>query len=194
MHPLRIGAALLAVLMLGGGALALAGTGGDDHSKRGWGHKRSDNAFALLRNANGDVVGQVFFHQGWRDDKVTVFARVKDVPPGFHGFHIHTVGTCTPPDFTSAGGHFNPTGEHHPSHAGDLPSLLVNADGTATLAAVTDRFAIDDLRDADGSAVMIHSGPDNFANIPTRYAPNGPDQATLDTGDSGTRFACGEVR
>jgi Cu/Zn superoxide dismutase len=56
----------------------------------------------------------------------------------------------------------------------------------------TDRFTIADLRDVDGSAVMVHSGPDNFANIPARYG--GPDQETLNTGDSGSRIACGVVR
>ena len=50
-----------------------------------------------------------------------------------------------------------------------------------------------DLRDADGSAVMVHAGPDNFANIPARYAAAGPDQMTLDTGDSGARVVCGTI-
>jgi superoxide dismutase, Cu-Zn family len=60
------------------------------------------------------------------------------------------------------------------------------------LATATDRFSIADLRDADGSAVMVHSGADNFANIPARYG--GPDQETLSTGDAGSRLACGVVR
>jgi superoxide dismutase, Cu-Zn family len=80
----------------------------------------------------------------------------------------------------------------HGAHAGDLPSLLVTEDGEATLATATDRFSIADLRDADGSAVMVHSGADNFANIPARYG--GPDQETLSTGDAGSRLACGVVR
>jgi len=92
----------------------------------------------------------------------------------------------------SAGGHLNPSGAGHGDHAGDLPSLLVNADGRGLLAAVTDRFSLDDLRDADGSALMVHSGRDNFANIPARYG--GPDAETLETGDSGARLACGVVR
>ena len=73
-----------------------------------------------------------------------------------------------------------------------MPSLLVNADGTASAAFETDRFTIRQLRDADGSAVMVHAGPDNFANIPPRYGT--ADQETLDTGDSGTRAACGVIR
>ena len=57
-----------------------------------------------------------------------------------------------------------------------MPSLLVNADGTASAAFETDRFTIRQLRDADGSAVMVHAGPDNFANIPPRYGT--PDDET----------------
>ena len=68
----------------------------------------------------------------------------------------------------------------------------MTADGEAMLGTVTDRFNLADLHDADGSAVMVHSGPDNFANIPPRYG--GPDQETLATGDSGSRVACGVVR
>ena len=59
--------------------------------------------------------------------------------PGFHGFHVHAVGQCVPP-FTSAGGHFNPAGADHGDHAGDLPTMLVNDDGTGELRFVTDRF------------------------------------------------------
>jgi Cu-Zn family superoxide dismutase len=122
---------------------------------------------------------------------VWVFARVEDLPAGFHGFHIHAVGMCQPP-FTSAGGHFNPAGTTHRDCAGDLPVLLVNEDGSGALAAVTDRFSVSDLRDADGSAVIVHELADNYANIPARY--RGPDADTLATGDSGGRIACGVVR
>src|SRR5918996_1020897 len=94
--------------------------------------------------------------------------------------------------FAFAGGHLNPDGATHGDHAGDLPALLVNADGSGLLATVTDRFTLADLRDADGSAMMVHELPDNYANIPERYAPQGPDEATLSTGDAGSRLACGE--
>src|SRR5688572_31115607 len=50
-------------------------------------------------------------------------------------------------------------------HAGDMPSLLVTADGHAWTSFLTDRFTLDELRDGDGSAVMVHAGKDNFANI-----------------------------
>jgi Cu-Zn family superoxide dismutase len=189
MHPVRTAAILLALLTLGGATMAIASQDKGKHDGKG---KHWRSASARLVNSDGDRVGRVWFHE--RRDSVSVFAHVNDLPPGFHGFHIHTIGDCTAPDFTSAGGHLNPAGASHPSHVGDLPVMLVNADGSGTLATVTDRFSVRDLRDADGSAVIVHALPDNYANIPTRYQPPPPDQTTLDTGDAGARLACGEVR
>lgn len=94
------------------------------------------------------------------------------------------------------GGHYTGGDLEHGEHAGDLPSLLVTDNGKARLSFVTDRFTLDELRDADGSAVMVHEGRDNFANIPDRYSvdgESGPDRTTVDTGDAGTRAACGAI-
>jgi Cu-Zn family superoxide dismutase len=146
-----------------------------------------------LKNVNGDTIGKATLRAASARAPVDVRVSVSRLQPGFHGFHIHAVGTCTPPDFTSAGGHLKAADQVHSSHSGDMSSLLVKGNGTATLRLTTDRFRLGDLRDADGSAVMVHAEPDNFANIPPRYAPEGPDQATLDTGDSGARVACGEI-
>jgi Cu-Zn family superoxide dismutase len=205
MSRVRTTIVLLAVLALGGATVAFAGTGwgdrdgGGPHAHGDWGHRGHGghgwgerHAVATLRNAAGQRVGRVWMHERRRDGVVLVFARLHDLTPGFHGFHIHTTGRCEPPGFTTAGGHLNPAGTAHSEHAGDLPSLLVKEDGTALLAAATDRFSIADLRDADGSAVMVHSGRDNFANIPSRYGT--PDAETLNTGDAGSRVACGVVR
>ena len=74
-----------------------------------------------------------------------------------------------------------------------MPVLLVNEDGTSRGTFQTDRFSLEDLKDADGSAVIVHAKPDNYANIPERYAPE-PDADTLATGDAGSRAACGVVR
>jgi Cu-Zn family superoxide dismutase len=127
------------------------------------------------------------------DGTVSVRVRAWGLPPGFHGMHVHAVGACEPPEFTSAGGHLKAEGTSHPGHTGDLPSLYVKGDGTASARFETDRFGLADLRDADGSALVIHAGADNFANVPPRYAPGGPDQMTRDTGDSGARIACGPI-
>jgi Cu-Zn family superoxide dismutase len=186
-RALAAAAALVGVALSAGIGVALA-TRGDD----GWGRR----AVATLNDATGQRVGVAFLKE--KHGEVSVKAAVWDLPAGFHGFHVHAVGECVPP-FTSAMGHYNPTGAAHGDHAGDLPSLLVNSDGTAELGFTTDRFSVRDLLDADGSALMVHAGRDNFANIPDRYHSHtentfGPDSETLATGDAGLRAACGVVR
>ena len=146
-----------------------------------------------LKDAAGGDVAAVEFRKSPRS-AVKVLVTGRGLPPGFHGFHVHAVGACDAPAFTSAGGHLETEGAAHSEHNGDLTSLYVKRDGTVSVRFETDRFDLAALRDLDGSAVIIHALPDNFANIPPRYAPGGPDQATLDTGDSGARIACGAVR
>jgi Cu-Zn family superoxide dismutase len=153
---------------------------------------KGDEAKAQLRNAAGVVVGDVKFEQ--ERNGVEVRVKVHGLTPGFHGFHIHTIGNCGAADFTSAGGHFNPTHEGHGHHAGDMPVLQVNADGTGEARFTIANFQVSQLFDADGSALIIHGGPDNYANIPTRYAAGGPDDTTLATGDSGGRVICGVIQ
>jgi Cu-Zn family superoxide dismutase len=146
-------------------------------------------AAAVMRAQDGSLVGAVSLTQV--GGHVLVRADAWGLSPGFHGFHVHAVGACTG-DFTGAGGHLSKPGAVHAGHDGDMPSLYVDSGGTATLQFETDRFTVADLFDGDGSAVIIHAGPDNFGNIPTRYAPE-PDATTLATGDAGARAACGVV-
>lgn len=150
-------------------------------------------ATAMLRDVDGNDVGVVTLSERG-DGKVIILASVSGLTPGFHGFHIHETSTCdasgdTP--FSSAGGHLNLTDADHPDHTGDLPSLLVNEDGTGELMVVTDRFVLSDLMDFDGTAIVLHSDDDNFANIPERYGT--PDDESLSGGDSGSRVACGAI-
>lgn len=164
---------------------------------------------ATLMNTAGEAVGQVTFKG--RDGVVTrvevrIDAAAAPALGDFHGFHVHTTGVCTPTPsgstnvpFGSAGGHWNPTAAGHGAHTGDLPSILLRANGQAYQEIDTDRFAVDALLDADGSAVILHAGRDNFANIPSVYSSGeppvaGPNAATLGTGDAGGRYACGVVR
>lgn len=152
-----------------------------------------------LVNPEGAEVGTVNLSEG--DGGVTVTVSAHGLQPGFHGLHIHGIGKCENPSadpkdpqktgaFLSAGGHLAGEGPQHPNHAGDLPSLLVNDDGNASMTFVTARLTGDLLFDEDGSAVMVHSSTDNFANVPQRYAANGPDEETQNTGDAGQRAAC----
>jgi Cu-Zn family superoxide dismutase len=147
------------------------------------------SAEVKLHNIDGNQVGKATLTQQGGDN-VVVHVRVHGLPQGFHGFHVHAIGDCTPP-FTSAGGHFDLDSHTHSNHSGDLPILLVDADGMANATFNTDRFTIADLFDADGSAIIIHANADNYANIPSRYGT--PDATTLATGDAGGRIACGVI-
>ena len=150
--------AILALVAVATGIGAALATGDDERSER--------RAKAVLHDADGQRVGVAVFKE--RQGKVAVSAAVWGLPAEFHGFHVHAVGVCEPP-FTSALGHYNPGNAAHGAHAGDLPSLLVNEDGTGQLQFTTDRFSVSDLFDADGSALLVHMGRDNYANIPDRY-------------------------
>ncbi len=100
-------------------------------------------------------------------------------PVGPFGFHIHEHKTCGlvggGDPFAAAGSHYNPTGQPHGNHAGDLPVLFSNH-GRAQLSVYTDKFKPEDVI---GRTVMIHQHPDDFRTQPA--------------GDSGTRMACGAI-
>jgi Cu-Zn family superoxide dismutase len=162
----------------------------------------SDDLTATLADAKGAKVGTV--ELSTKDGGVEVSVEVTGLPPGFHGFHLHSVGVCEPDsvsptdpsmkgDFLSAGGHIGAKESHHGEHPGDLPTLFVEQSGAGSLEFVTDAVTLADLTDDDGSAVMVHADRDNYANIPERYAPAGPDEMTLNTGDAGGRIACGVI-
>ncbi|HJR46030.1 MAG TPA: superoxide dismutase family protein [Actinomycetota bacterium] len=167
---------------------------------------------ATVEDAQGNDLGTMRIIPR-EDGKTTVRITAAGLTPGFHGYHVHSIGVCDPAStdtagalspFFSAGGHFNPvTTSTHGSHAGDMPPLLAADDGSAWLKFVTDRFLPRDLMDADGSAVVLHAGPDNLAHVPATTATGGEryhshvddifgaDTATKATGDAGARFGCG---
>lgn len=157
-------------------------------------------AYAAMTNVDDEVIGHVRFYE--HEDEVFVEADFQTgIPAGFHGFHIHENGICeanaTDGPFSTAGGHYNPKRTSHSNHAGDLVSLYGNEDESAYLFTKTDRFTLDALIQ-DEVAVIVHSDPDNFAHIPERYQSvlsdsPGPDENTLQTGDAGSRIACGVV-
>lgn len=79
--------------------------------------------------------------------------------PGFHGLHIHAVGTCEG-DFNSAGDHFQASGHTGQPASGDLPPLLVRSDGAGKLVATSDAFTLDQLKGAQGSSIVLHQTAD----------------------------------
>lgn len=144
-------------------------------------------ATADIRDAQGRSVATATLVQD--DDGVEIAILATALPPGVHGIHLHTTGTCTPPDFTSAGGHFAPSDRRHGfenpdgPHAGDLPNIDVASNGTGAFALENERVTLTpgpaSLFDADGTAIVIHAGPDDYRTDPA--------------GDSGARIACGVV-
>ncbi|MCI0454668.1 MAG: superoxide dismutase family protein [Candidatus Dadabacteria bacterium] len=148
------------------------------------GHKK---AKADIYNAKGEIVGVATLVEG--TDGVWATINVWDLPPGLHGFHIHEVGKCEPPDFKSAGAHFNPFERKHGlknptgSHAGDSPNMQVGPDGTGTAVILFPLVSLgndsNSLFHAGGTALVIHAAKD--------------DQMTDPSGDSGARIACGVI-
>jgi Cu-Zn family superoxide dismutase len=142
-------------------------------------------AMAAKATLSGDgITGTVQLREvdaqtsGDRDAKYTsgqkaveLTVTVSGLKPGTHGMHLHAVGKCEAPGFTSAGGHFDPgpagnmdPDMNHPFHMGDLPNLVADASGKATAKAITTRVTLSDgplsVFDADGTAIIIHANPD----------------------------------
>ena len=144
---------------------------------------------ATIIDNNGQSVGSAMLAQG--PNGVTISVVVSNLPPGKHGIHIHAAGKCDPPDFQTAGGHFNPFGKKHGlknpegPHAGDLPNLEVGPDGKgkmeSTVGGLTlGKEGLSTLFPPSGTAVVIHEGPD--------------DDMTDPAGNSGKRIACGVIK
>ena len=146
----------------------------------------------LLQDPDGQTLGAATFEQ--TDDGVTIVVLLDEgaLEPGEHGIHVHEFGVCDPSGdqpFSSAGGHFNPTGADHGaphdegSHAGDLGNILAAPDGSGTFEITTDAFTLGaappTLADPDGSALVIHADPDDLTSQPS--------------GESGARVACGVI-
>jgi len=144
------------------------------------------SATASLEATKGNTTaGTVNFVQ--KGDKVAVTAKVSGLAPGSHGFHIHEKGDCSSGDGMSAGGHFNPQAKPHAHpatpdrHAGDLPMLVADSYGEATLTVELDVITIGaGATDIVGRSVIVHKDPDDFKTQPT--------------GNSGARVACGVIR
>lgn len=149
-------------------------------------------ATAELKGVDGAPMGTVTFTQ--TEAGVLIDADLSGVPEGVHGFHIHETGACTP-DFAAAGGHFVGDGDAHgfraddDPHAGDMPNIHVPASGELHVEILNDRISLEEagllqdddgpLFDGDGSALMIHSGADDYYTQPS--------------GDAGDRIACAVI-
>lgn len=140
-----------------------------------------------LATTDGKEVGVAHFMPA--KDGVAMHVKVTGMAQGTHGIHLHAVGSCQSPDFSSAGPHWNPMDKEHGienpqgAHMGDLTNLVVNADGTGELKTTVKGARLDSgktgMFDSDGTALVIHAAPDDYRTDPS--------------GDSGARIACGVV-
>lgn len=175
----------------------------------------TSTAHAVLRDASGKQVAEVTFSRHAHDGSTLVeaifFPDANVTKGAFHGFHIHAnndpatgAGCKADPTktsdtwFLSADGHLSKTGQTHSSHQGDMPSVLIQRNGSAHLVFTSDRFTPGDLV---GKAVVVHAKPDNFGNVPVgdaadQYTANKVDATTktAKTGNAGDRVACGVIR
>jgi Cu-Zn family superoxide dismutase len=123
---------------------------------------------------------------------VGIEVTAEGLKPGKHGVHLHAIGKCEP-DFTAAGGHFDPgpagntdPDANHPFHMGDIPNLTAAEDGKGSLRTMTTRVTISEgplsLFDADGTAIIIHGNPDQGITGEPKSGVSG-----------GPRVACGVI-
>jgi Cu-Zn family superoxide dismutase len=146
----------------------------------------ADSLTVPMKNTKGESVGEAKLTQ--TSDGLLIQATFSKLPPGEHGFHIHTVGKCEP-SFAAAGDHFNPADKEHgffdPQgwHAGDLPNIHVPENGSLKVDMFASQVALKDgqhpLLDKDGAALMIHVKPDDYQTNPS--------------GEAGDRIACGVI-
>lgn len=191
------------------GSPAPAGASGAEGTEGAPAASAVQSVTTLLRTPDGTQVAtaKLDFSNGFATITIATTG-VGHLAPGFHGVHIHKVGKCeansvgpdggAPGDFLSAGGHFQSPGHNAEPASGDLTSLQVRRDGVGALVTTTDAFSLDDLTTGQKTAIVIHAGADNFANIPPeRYNQSngtpGPDAMTMGTGDAGKRVACGVI-
>ncbi len=136
-----------------------------------------------LVNSSGQTIGTV---RAWQTaGGVSFRINAAGLPHGVHGIHVHPIGRCDPPDFASAGTHWNPAGRQHGlnnrqgPHAGDLPNVTVAANGVLQATVVLPHATLAELLDADGASILIHANADDYVSQPS--------------GNSGPKIACAVI-
>ncbi|GGL46121.1 superoxide dismutase family protein [Sporolactobacillus putidus] len=160
-----------------------------------WGHEASakgnpsQRLIVPLIDGKGEELGEAVLTE--TEKGVSIALQAEGLRPGIHAIHFHEAGSCTPPDFMSAGGHFNPDHKQHGlknslgPHAGDMPNIFADSHGRVKTVLFNPRITLEEgkknsLRDADGSALVIHE--------------TGDDQQTDPSGNAGEHVLCGVIK
>jgi len=165
------------------GALAMAQTP-QSHGSHG-GAARAD-----IKGMGISGTAEFTEHEQAGSIMVELALNVTGLTPGKHGVHLHAVGRCEP-DFAAAGGHFDPgpasntdPDANHPFHMGDIPNILVGADGQGFMKVMTTRVTLSagplSVFDEDGTAIIIHGNEDKGTTGAPKSGVSG-----------GPRVACG---
>lgn len=140
-------------------------------------------ARAELATADGTGAGTATITEDATGLKISFMSQ--RLPIGPHAVHVHTTGKCDGPGFESAGGHWNPENKQHGTenpqgaHKGDLPNMIVAANGTGSVVYTIPNATLAGLMDADGAAFMVHADADDNVSDPA--------------GNAGGRIACGVI-
>lgn len=144
-------------------------------------------SYQITPKAGTHTGGTVTFIQ--KDGEVTMKVKATGLTSGLHAIHLHEKADCSAPDFTSTGGHWNPSGSDHGRwgaehfHMGDIGNLNADADGNASLIFKTDKWCTgckDSSKNILGKGIIIHESVDDFHTQPT--------------GNAGGRVGCVEIK
>jgi Cu-Zn family superoxide dismutase len=156
---------------------------------------------AWIVGADGRQIGQATFRDGPNGVLIQLVFSQGALPAGWHGLHLHQRGDCSDfaGGFQASGAHIgmdhriqhglmNPNGPE----AGDLPNIFAPPAGVFAaevfaplvtlgppIPGVANRRERLSLLDGDGTALLIHAGPD--------------DQTSQPIGGAGARIACAAI-